>query len=182
MAQMEFFPPGVFDDRPETQVFKERWYGPHLLAMHELPLHPPPDDQPTVYRLLFLPTFDQPCVVRLIGDGRVWRAVCKRSDGEGGYSPGQMTDETELQLSRAETEQLGRLLDRADFWDMSSFERSAGEDGSQAILEGARASEYHVVDRWSPHDTPYAELVQFLLGLCPCGWNLTEQIELYLRR
>ena len=58
-----------------------------------------------------------------------------------------------------------RVLERAGFWDMASFEDSAGMDGSQAVLEAVRAGRYHVVDRWSPHDTPYAKLITFLLEL-----------------
>jgi hypothetical protein len=163
---MEFFPPNAFDDRPSLHTFSDRWYVPHLLAMKEQPLYPPVPDQPVLYRLLFLPTFEQPSLVRLTEAVGIWRAVCKRTDGQGGYSPGRLVGEAERELSRADAKRFTRLLDRVAFWEMRSFEDSAGADGSQAVLEGVKAGKYHVVDRWSPRNTPYAELVDFLLNLC----------------
>jgi len=163
---MEFFPANTLDPRPDLHAFKHRWYVSYLLAMQERPLHPPEPGQPSVYRLLFLPTFRQPAVVRLTEANGGWRAVCKRSDGLGGYSAGRLAGEAERGLSRAEAKRFARLLDRVGFWGMPSSEDSAGLDGSQAVMEGARAGHYHVVDRWSPHGTPYADLVEFLLGLC----------------
>jgi hypothetical protein len=162
---MEFFPPGALADQPELHTFRARWYAPHLLSMQERPLYPLGADEPEVYRLLFLPTFHEPVVVRLSEVEGAWRAVCKRSDGRGGYGPGRLTTETERDLSAAQANQFRRLLDRAGFWEMPSWEDSAGLDGSQAVLEGVRPGRYHVVDRWSPHGTPYARLVEFLLKL-----------------
>jgi hypothetical protein len=163
---MEFFPTNALNPRPDLHAFRDQWYVSHLLAMEERPLYPPAPDQPVVYRLLFLPTFQHPAVVRLVEAGRVWRAVYKRSTGRGGYFPGQLAGTAERELSPAEAKQFVGLLDRIDFWDMPPSEDTAGLDGSQAVLEGARDSGYHVVDRWSPRGTPYAELVEFLLGLC----------------
>jgi hypothetical protein len=163
---MQFFPANALDDRPDLHAFRDRWYVSHLLAMEERPLYPPGNDQPPVYWLLFLPSFRQPAVVRLTEAGGTWQALCKRSDGRGGYSPGRLAGTAERELSRAEAKQFARLLDQVGFWTMPSSEDSAGRDGSQAVLDGARAGEYHVVDRWSPHGTPYADLVEFLLGRC----------------
>lgn len=163
---MEFFPPNTLSDDSDRHAFRVSWYVPHLLSMQEGPLHPQVAERPVIYRLLFLPTFDCPVVVRLTeGDG-VWRAVCKRSDGRGGYDPGPLISENERDLSPAEARRFVRLLDEAAFWEMPSFEKSAGLDGSQAVLEGVREGRYHVVDRWSPRGNPYAKLVEFLLKFC----------------
>ena len=162
---MEFFPENTLDDHPGGHAFRVNWYVPHLLSMEEPPLRPPVADRPTVYRLLFLPTFDRPAVVRLTEAEGGWRAVCKRSDGRGGYGPGPLLSAAERDLSPAEGKKFGRLLTEAAFWEMPSSETSAGLDGSQAVLEGVREGCYHVVDRWSPHGTPYAKLVEFLLKL-----------------
>lgn len=162
---MEFFPANSLDHRPDIHAFCDRWYVSHLLAMQERPLWPPAPNLPTAYRLLFLPTFQQPRAVRLTEASSGWRAVCKRSDGRGGYAPGRLVGEAERELSRTEAERFTYLVDRVDFWTMPGSEDSHGCDGSQAVLEGVRASAYHVVARWSPRGTPYAELVEFLLGL-----------------
>ena len=163
---MEFFPPGSLDDRPELHAFRDRWYVSHLLAMQESPMYPPPTDSASTYRLLFLPTFHNPSVVRFKCLGDTWNAVCKRTDGRGGYSPGKLVAQSEWILSRRESKQLSRLLERVSFWEMGSSEDSAGVDGSQAVMEGAQEGRYHVIDRWSPHGITYAELVEFLLTLC----------------
>jgi hypothetical protein len=155
---MEFFPENTLDDHPDGHAFRVNWYVPHLLSMEEQPLHPPVSDRPAVYRLLFLPTFDRPAVVRLTETEGGWRAVCKRNDGRGGYGPGPLLSAAERDLSPAETKKFGRLLANAAFWEMPSPETSVG-------LEGVREGRYHVVDRWSPHGTPDAKLVEFLLKL-----------------
>jgi hypothetical protein len=163
---MEFFPQGTLDDRPDGHAFRVNWYVPHLLSMQEQPLYPAVVDRPAVYRLLFLPTFGHPVVVRLTeAAGGGWRVVCKRSDGRGGYGPGPLVSQQERDLLPAEARQLGRLLEGAGFWVTPSFKETEGLDGSQAVLEGVCEGRYHVVDRWSPRGTPYAELVQFLLKL-----------------
>nr|MDZ8061281.1 hypothetical protein [Nostoc sp. EkiNYC01] len=162
---MEFFPLAALHDHPNLHAFRNRWYVSHLLAMQERPLHPPATDQPDVYRLLFLPTFEQPSLIRLSNTEGMWKAVCKRTNGSGGYAPGQLIAEIELDLSPTDAKEFGRLLDCAEFWEMPSFENSGGLDGKQAVLEGVRAGRYHVVDRWSPRGTPYAKLVEFLLKL-----------------
>jgi hypothetical protein len=163
---MEVFPQNSLEDRPDGHAFRVNWYVPQLVSMQEQPLHPPVADRPTVYRLLFLPTFERPVMVRLTEAERTWRVVCKRSDGRGGYGPGPLLSEEERDLSPAEAKQFGTLLSGAAFWDMPSFDKTAGLDGSQAVLEGVSEGRYHVVDRWSPRGTPYAKLVEFLLKLC----------------
>jgi hypothetical protein len=135
------------------------------LALKERPLYPLGGEEPEVYRLLFLPTFDEPVVIRLSASEGAWKAVCKRSNGRGGYDPGELTTENERELSLTQAKKFQRLRDQAEFWEMPSTEDSAGLDGSQAVLEGVRPGRYHVVDRWSPHGTPYAKLVQFMLKL-----------------
>jgi hypothetical protein len=134
--------------------------------MAEAPLYPPAADRAPTYRLLHLSTFRQPSLVRLTEASGVWRALCKRTDGHGGYGAGKLVGTAECELSRPQAKQLGRLLERVGFWEMPSFEECQGLDGTQCILEGVRGGVYHVVDRWSPHGTPYAELVEFLLELC----------------
>ena len=109
---MQFFPANALDDRPDLHAFRDRWYVSHLLAMDEQPLYPPASDQPPVYRLLFLPTFRQPAVVRLTESGGTWWAVYKRSDGRGGYYPGRLAGAVERELSQDEAKQFTRLLDR----------------------------------------------------------------------
>jgi hypothetical protein len=162
-----FFPTNSLAAQPERHESRVAWYAPFLVVMKEGPLYPPAVDRPPTYRLLHLPTFKHPSVVYLAEVSGAWHAVCKRNDGRGGYSPGRLVATSERDLTRAESKQLGRLLNRVGFWDMPSYEECYGLDGTQCVLEGVLAGRYHVVDRWSPHGTPYARLIEFLLGLCP---------------
>jgi hypothetical protein len=141
--------------------------------MDEQPLYPPVADQTAVYRLLFLPTFQRPVVVRLIEADGTWRVVRKCSHGRGGYGPGPLMNEEKRELTSDEVKQLGVRLSKVEFWDMPSIDKGMGLDGSQAVLEGVREGRYHVVDRWSPRGTPYAKLVEFLLKLCPNRADIT---------
>jgi hypothetical protein len=163
---MEFFPPESLDASPNLHVVYEHSFGPHLSAMEEMPLYPPADDQPLSYRLLYLPAWFTSSVVRLHRAGKGWRAICKQIDRRGDNEPGQLIGARERELSRKEALRLDRLLDRLDFWAMPPSEGLCGLDGFTAVLEGAEAGRYHVVHRWTPHGTPFAVLVDFLLGFC----------------
>jgi hypothetical protein len=165
---MRFFPPKSLDRDPEVDQIHHNWYSTHLLAMQEVPLYPPATDRPDVYRLLYLLCWDSPVMVHFSLAGEVWQVVCKRTDGFSEFPyGGQLTPEDRRDLSPGEATRFQSLLESAAFWDMPSCDRTLGFDGAPAILEGVKGGCYHVVDRWSPHDTPYAELVEFILGLCP---------------
>lgn len=151
----DLFPPGFLDDWPDLQVLGDRayWYVWGLLEMQEQPLRPTAEGPSEVYRLLLFPSFKPLTVIRLSNVQGSWRMVHKQS-----------THENEHDLSPSEIKEFGRLLDQAEFWEMPSIGDSTGLDGTQAVLEGVRAGRYHVVDRWSPHGTSYAKLVEFLLA------------------
>jgi hypothetical protein len=160
-----FFPPGSLDSRTDLHASRGSRYASYLATMGEKPLYPPLADSPPTYRLLYLPTFREPLVVRVTEATHSWRVVCKRSDGLGGYFTGQLVGSGERSLSRAEVKQFRRRLDRVGFWEMPSFDGVFGLDGTRCVIEGMSAGRYHVVDRWSPCGTPYAELVKFLVGV-----------------
>lgn len=160
-----FFPPNVLGDQPEFHNLKERVYAAHLDAMNERPLFPPSMDEVEVFRLLYLPCFEGSAVVRLTKSEGIWQAVTKRCDGDAGFCPGRIIAETSRSLSHAQTQQFQSHIDAAHFWDMPSYEESAGLDGCDVVLEGVCKGKYHVVDRWSPHNSPYTELALYLLRI-----------------
>ena len=164
---MNFFPPNTLHTDPETHAGHELWFAGHLISLDEAPLHPPATDRPDIYRLLFLATYGSPVLVSVSEAGEKRRVVCKSSDGLAGFPvPGRLVSEADRELSSREAARFAELLELAAFWEMQSCVDDSGFDGSHAVLEGLRAGRYHVVDRWSPRNTPYAELVQFMLGLC----------------
>lgn len=171
-VQDTYFPPSALDVRPDLHDFRSRWYSSHLHALQEQPLHPPAHDRPALYRFLWLPTFDHPVAVTLANAAGEWAATFKRTNGHGGYEPGALSDEVGRSLTAPEAQQFIYLLEVTAFWAMESFEDSNGCDGSQLILEAVVDAKYHIVDRWSPSDTPYAALFAFVLGLCPASWEV----------
>lgn len=144
--------------------FRMDAYVPHLVAMHEQPLHPAVADRATVYRLLLTRTEMPPVMVRLTEANKTWHVVCKRSNGIGEL-PGRLVFEKEHDLLPADAKQFDTLLSEAVFWDMPSSD-APGLDGGWAMLEGVSEGRYHAVERWSPRGTPYAKLVDFLIKLC----------------
>jgi hypothetical protein len=79
--------------------------------------------------------------------------------GAGGYEPGKVDRRIERTLSPAEWDRLESSLDALGFWRMPTQESSdkIGVDGAQWVMEGAAAGQYHVIDRWSPKDSPFRE-------------------------
>jgi hypothetical protein len=129
------------------------WYGKHLTSMHEPSLWAAAVRGETMYRFLWLRTFDAPIAVRVVIDG--WRAhlVAARTSGQGGYDPGPVDARRERALSWAEVKRLESALAAADF-DTTATDRDGGLDGAQWIIERADGGAYRLVQRWSPSDDP----------------------------
>src|SRR4051812_23350007 len=119
-TQGEVFPPGGFAGDPDRDQSPAGWDAFFPFAVQEGPLRES-DGQPSVYRLLHLPTFDRPTVVLLI-DADGWRVVRKQTDGRGGYFPGKLVSEAERGLTAAEVVRFERLVERAGFWELPSFD------------------------------------------------------------
>jgi hypothetical protein len=164
-ADPAYFPPGVLAARPDLETLCVAWYTLFLRAMDEGPLYPPPVDGPPTYRLLHLPTFTAPSVVRLVKVSEGWQVTGKRTNGQGGHSPGQLVSDCGRKLTATEVKRLEKLVSQPVFWEMASAEGRSGCDGTRCVLEGVRTGRYHVVDRWSPRRTAFADLVAFLLRL-----------------
>lgn len=78
-------------------------------------------------------------------------------------------------LSSQEVDELKYLIDEIAFWDIPTYEKDNGVDGSRWIVEGA-TDQYHVVDRWSPESGPARKLGERFLSLT--GWEF-DPMETY---
>jgi hypothetical protein len=136
---VQFFPPGVFGENNFTAYTGSA----HLRSMDEPSLLSRESDQPPVYRLLYVPTWKQPCVVRITETTEKWSIVCKISDGKMG-SPGKLVEQADGELSKKESTRFLDLLDRASFWEMPVVDDRQGFDGSTAIMEGYSTGKYYV--------------------------------------
>jgi len=168
-----YFPAGIFD--ASHQNVRDKWYSSTLHALQEPSLFAlKSDPSQQVYRFLWLPSFHRPISVRLTihadGSGSV---VTRSVDSHAGLLTRPATDTEKLildrttALDRAKVQEVLDQLRTLDFWSVPT-EPSVyefGADGSQWVLEGVRNGEYHVVDRWSPADSPFSQLCKHLFGL-----------------
>jgi hypothetical protein len=161
-ANERYFPDHSFDD------FVVERYARHLKAMKEPSLWnvSRKDRSATVYRFLWLPTFDHPISVRVVksSDHAVLDIV--KLDGRGGYEPGGISVLKSKKLTDKQWDEFERRLEKAQFWTMSTEDKANHimQDGDRLILEGVLDGTYHVVHRDSPAlGSDYAELCRFLL-------------------
>jgi len=160
-AADNFFPRGeLYPESAELDAFEQHWYSQHLRAMGEPSLSCGQRDGEEVYRFLWLPSFQHPLAVRITHTGDGATLDVTELTGAGGYDPGIVGRHEERKLTNAEWESLQAALGAIDFWTMPTKPPPdptvAHFDGAQWILEGHRAGSYHVVDRWSPEKSPYA--------------------------
>jgi hypothetical protein len=152
-----FFPPLSLGSENDFHAFMEGWFAGHLVSMGEPPLYPPCPEGTTVYRFLWLRTFDPAVAIRVTRSSEEARVIAKKTNGLGGYEPGDLVENRERVLSEDEWRLLADKVAEVSFWDLES-NAAMGLDGSEWILEGVRNGKYHFVYEWSPKKGPIREL------------------------
>jgi hypothetical protein len=168
MTDERFFPVGTFGD--ETRTIPGLWpagerYSQILESMGECPLRLGLPNTALVLRLLALPAFDNPRVVRVWqsqSESR-WRVVSKRGNWRGGYAAGFEREERERELNGDEGARIVEELTRLGIWSLPTNDNHRGVDGWDCLLETAGHNHYHVVHRWSPAPGPFVEFCQLLV-------------------
>jgi hypothetical protein len=152
-SESSYFPELVFGSDEKDHQFEADWYSQHLKAMNESSLwkRAHAREKPTVYRLLWLPSFDHPACLRIT---RSEQAVHLRTvvlDGWGGYDPGAIAIDKSTRLSDDRWTEFDGLLKRLKFWSQPT--QDPGDvvtDGDRLILEACVAGKYHVITRQIP--------------------------------
>jgi len=117
------------------------------------------------YRFLWLRSFNHPVSARLtIANDGSGKLSIKVLSGSGGYKPGHLIRNQNIEVSKDSVDTFRQLLDKAEFWAAPTEKEdgTVGLDGAQWIMEGAMGGQYHVVDRWSPEEGPYRKAALFL--------------------
>ena len=161
-----YFPEGVFSERPDLHQFRANWYGRDLAAMKEPSLFSLRTEKNScVYRFLWLRSFHKPIAVRLIvnndGSGNLISTVIS---SKGGYELGAISESNEKRVSAEDVRSFEHGLSNLCFWDLPSYEKVIAVDGAQWIIEAVKDGNYHVVDRWCPGGL-YGETAFFLVEL-----------------
>ena len=165
-GKSDFFPKSLFGNNLPVKDSQAGWYAKHLTAMGEKSLLDDSIEAKEVYRFLWLRSFHHPVFVRVERYGRYKTEIfTKELNGAGGYEPGKSWRSGKFSISEEEWEEFSRLLEKADYWKMSSENEDFGNDGAQWILEGVKDLRYHVVDRWSPREGAYREACVYLLKI-----------------
>jgi hypothetical protein len=82
---------------------------------------------------------------------------------------------SQRRLCKDEVRRFEKHLAASQFWNLPSEQQEFGFDGTECVIEAVHRDVYHVVDRWSPRDSPFAEFVQFMLELPNFNVDLSGQ-------
>lgn len=167
----QFFPTEVFGS---NRAFDARCFSWNLRSMGELPLRAAINiDVSQTFRLLVLPSYRSPVMVRLIISARAPGELIKRI-GKNSQRPDILLVDKTMRLEQADISAFEQLLTKVDFWSMPT-QKSGGVAELGGILfmfEGEQGQRYHLVTMTTPLARPYDELVHFFLqDLAQIDWN-----------
>jgi hypothetical protein len=163
--QIDYFPPGILDETPQSSQFKEQWYSDQLRDLKEPSLWQVSKTQKAqTYRFLWLRSFHHPISVRLdVGEDGTAVVTTKITSGQGGDEPRKLIVNKSHSLTKEQTAWFLDRIKETGFWDLPTYETTedkvgpTGEktvevhvDGAEWILEGVKDGKFKIVDRWSP--------------------------------
>jgi len=170
VAAENFFPKDSVDEG------EQKWFGKHLAAMREPILKPDYTNHAQfAFRVLYLPTWGRPLSVRYWSSGTNFFRRSVMLSGNGGYDPGTVKKESEIEVPKEEIDQLNAELEKIKFWSIAPKDDVVGYDGSELILEGIKGREHKVVVRWSPD---YESKQRRLEAMVNFYQNLFERTQL----
>ena len=126
---------------------KSRWYAEQLKALEEPDFETFKNSaEEEAYRFIWLRTFDNPVAVRVVVKKSNKSVLyLKVTNGAGGYEPGEIIEEEEIELSENQIDDLRRTVKSNKFWEEKESD-VFGLDGAQWIVEVKCEGDYHYVD------------------------------------
>ena len=148
-AQDSYFPTKT-DTRVEgVTPFESEWYSNVLGRMNEPRLPEVAKDvSADVYRVMILPTWGNPIVVRAEKHGELYSLHARRLDGQAGYDPSKLVESKDVELNANDSKALGALIQNLNFFQLSMDDSVRGFDGDEWIIEGVSHGKYHFAQRW----------------------------------
>ncbi len=101
-----------------------------------------------VYRLMILPTWGNPIVIKVQRHGDLYALSVRRLDGQAGFDTGNLVESKEIELSADDSKTLAGLVQSLNFFQLSEDDSVVGDDGDDWIIEGVSQGKYHVALRW----------------------------------
>jgi hypothetical protein len=148
-AQDSYFPANT-DTRVEgVTSFESEWYSNVLERMNEPRLPEVAKDvSADVNRVMILPTWGNPIVVRVEKHGELYSLHARRLDGQAGYDPSKLVESKDVELNVDDSRTVGVLIQNLKFFALPTDDSVRGFDGDQWIIEGVSHGKYHFAQRW----------------------------------
>ncbi len=125
------------------------------------------DREATVYRILWLPSFENPVAVRFVKTDEGGFSYAVRLDSQGGYEPGNVAARKTIKLGEAHWRRIAGKLEKARFWTLPTNHRPPFgrliDDGDIVIIEGVSGGNYHLVVRNNPLGGDFVDLCRAML-------------------
>lgn len=141
----------------DSQIPKARkqfWEKEILKRFKEVPLEKTVDSANETYRMVLLPTFDAPIMVKIWRDGDSYFLMTKKTDGMGGFGLdkfGKLSFEKTRTLTVNEWNDFIKLIDESMFWQMPPYiEEMIVADGALWVIEGQMKNRHQEVRRILP--------------------------------
>ena len=160
-----FFPDNAFSDEMFKRDSPAYGYSLHLSFMEEPSLFKMAESKDReVYRFLWLRSFHAPFSFRLHVRPEGTGFLFVKSTNRGGF--GQIVLSKVVNLDERQVNRFTTALEDLRFWILPTSDPSrTGRDGAQWLLEGVKAGKYHIVNRWSPEDGQFRQLMLDLVAL-----------------
>ena len=178
-ANPQYFPRGVFHANAEASDWTARWYAKYLRAMEEPSLFESVGEKAgATYRLLIVSSYRRPVVIQLeVRANGTGLLTAKMATGIHGKLGPVLRNESIL-VAQGVVEQFLNLEEKANFWTLPTQNEIRRANGSEWIMEGRRAGEYHVVDRWSPaKEGEYFKVCSYLIAMSPVKPEAVYQLK-----
>ena len=150
------YPPGCSNES-EAEIINDsgkEWRTEFLARFQELPLEDFSYKADESYRLIWIPTFDSPTVIRVWRtDGEYFIVTKRLSRNKNNLEIGGIVFNQTRTISKSKWNDFVNLTNSGCFWKAPSFINEIPEtDGASWIFEGVSNGDYHIVDRSNPSD------------------------------
>jgi hypothetical protein len=172
----QYFPPGSLNDSARLSKLREDWYSTQLQGFGEPSfVEQSKDKAAESYRFLWLRSFNDAVCIRMdiLADGS--GVVTKKVSGVAhGKNAGKMIVNEQVRLIKEDVTKFLAQMGKQEFWSLPTRDNRRGLDGSEWVIEGVKAGNYHVVDRWSPDKGPVRSMGTSMLELAKLKFPTRE--------
>ena len=123
-------------------------------------------DSASTIRLLTLPTFDAPTLVRVERHASYTAVTSKRTNGRGGYGPGRVTLDQQSEHDTALFSEAQHLLEEIGYWNWPALDNAVVLDGTCYVIESVIDGKYHAIERADPNNHE-KRLIRWLYSQSP---------------